>query len=402
MGKRASGALLALAVLTMACDDAGDDTPAGAGASQGGETTATAPLDTLPLVTETTAGGDDSLDEAAAQALDDPCVDVEQRTLETAVEAFYAENQRFPTDTLELFTEGFLRVEYTGFEIEADGAVVREPATPCLELGPDDVQPDVAVDEPSGFPMTADDWLEILGDDIIAGVGGIECATEIAIILVAAIEYSGFDGPDPESMAELEPYLERPIELWTLEPGDGEPQPVPGSGCSTAGFDEEPAGQFPDPPDPENTFENQCAVERRTFETAVEAFMAVEGDERPPTEDELVGSYLREPFDNWDLDGWDVVLAPGSPCPEPQPDPIDEEARAIAQRCMADIDAIIAAMSDYYGVVGAFPTDQGALVEGGYLAQIFDDYVFEDNAIVPSPDSPCENTVDFGDPPPSP
>ena len=131
--------------------------------------------------------------------------------------------------------------------------------------------------------------------------------------------------------------------------------------------------------------------------------MAEEGDERPPTEDELVEiGYLREPFDNWDLDGWSVVLAPGSSCPEPQPVAIDEEARAIAQQCMADFDAIIAAMADYYRVVGAFPTDQLALVDGGHLDAILDDYVVEDNALVPSPGSPCENTVDLGDPPPSP
>jgi len=109
--------------------------------------------------------------------------------------------------------------------------------------------------------------------------------------------------------------LDRPIELWTLTVDDTEPQPVPGSGCSTAGFDEEPAGSLPEPEPYEPTIEERCQVERRNFETAVEAFTAENGDERPPTESELVEiGYALDPFDRWDLDGWEVVPAPGRPC----------------------------------------------------------------------------------------
>jgi hypothetical protein len=57
-----------------------------------------------------------------------------------------------------------------------------------------------------------------------------------------------------------------------------------------------------------------CAIERRTLATAVEAFWAMNGV--PPTsQDELVGSFLREASQGFEIGAEGAVEAiPGGPC----------------------------------------------------------------------------------------
>ncbi len=57
-----------------------------------------------------------------------------------------------------------------------------------------------------------------------------------------------------------------------------------------------------------------CDADRQTLEIAIDAFTAMEG--RPPTDEtELVGNFIREPSNGFDISPQGMVVpAPGSPC----------------------------------------------------------------------------------------
>jgi hypothetical protein len=57
-----------------------------------------------------------------------------------------------------------------------------------------------------------------------------------------------------------------------------------------------------------------CEADFKTLSIAVEAFWAMEG-RAPTTEDELVGTFLREPSPAYDISpSGEVIPATGSPC----------------------------------------------------------------------------------------
>lgn len=157
-----------------------------------------------------------------------------------------------------------------------------------------------------GLGGSIDVVLATLGEARIAAFGGIECAEELVLLLSAIDRYEANTGRVPDDADDVEAAMGGPLERWSWEGGAADPRPQPGSGCSADGFD---------PADPaEEDAGSVCSIERRTIETAVETFRALDPSAEPPEEDELVGVFIQEPSDRWDLDGWDVVPAPGSIC----------------------------------------------------------------------------------------
>ena len=191
-----------------------------------------------------------------------------------------------------------------------DVPVIAEPAPsrPGSTIESDEPTTAQVNDSDTDVQIDTDEWLDRFGDEMVAALGGEACAIEAAALIAAANEHDGISGP--ESLDELRPHLDRPIELWTLEPGDETPQPVPGSGCSAAGFQ-----QPVDPDTQDDGLTAECLLQQRTLETAMLAWFDEHPDHAdPPTEAELAQDYLREEIVFWDLDGWEIVRAPGSPC----------------------------------------------------------------------------------------
>ena len=174
-----------------------------------------------------------------------------------------------------------------------DNTVSPAPTSaPTTTIGVADVAPAVA------------DVLFELGDARIAAFGGVACAEEVIGLTIAAELHLTNTGETPTSLGQLTPLLVEPPALWTWERGDRLPEPVPGSGCSTDGFD----------PPPDEADQNICTLERRTIEIAVDAYVALNPSAANPDETDLVGSFLDEPSTLWDVDDGTIVAAPGSPC----------------------------------------------------------------------------------------
>jgi hypothetical protein len=151
-------------------------------------------------------------------------------------------------------------------------------------------------------PLTAQQMLAEFTPEEIAGVGGQECAGELASMFVAAQKYTAAQGKDPASIDDLAGYLDQPIDLWVVQ--DGSLVPAPGSSCVAL-------TDGSAPPDQTAT----CTAEARSLEVAREAYFAQFGDATEPTQQDLVGAgLLREPEPDVDLSAGAVVAVAGGPC----------------------------------------------------------------------------------------
>ena len=154
---------------------------------------------------------------------------------------------------------------------------------------------------PSSSIQTAEAILDQMPDGQIQAVGGIECATELAVVLEAGQRFVAERDAAPESLDVLydEGYIDEPATHWFVE--GNELLPVDGSGCASLSE----AQQIRD----------ECLAAAKTLEVAYEAYFAQTPDAPEPTVDDLVeAGLLRESFDLVDLDDGDIVATAGGPC----------------------------------------------------------------------------------------
>jgi hypothetical protein len=154
---------------------------------------------------------------------------------------------------------------------------------------------------PSSSILPAEAILDQMPEGQIQAVGGIDCATELAIVLEAGQRYDAEQGAAPESLDVLydEGYIDEPATHWIVE--GNQLVPVEGSGCVSL----TEAQQIRD----------ECLAAAKTLAVAYEAYFAQTPGAPEPTVDDLVeAGLLREPFDLVDLDDGDVVAADGGPC----------------------------------------------------------------------------------------
>jgi hypothetical protein len=273
---RLSISVLAVGSLLAAC---GDD-----GAASG-----VSAAETVPAATVAATAPPTTVAASTVLPVDEEC-NSELRTMQVAVEAYYAQNGEYPTSEAELVQVQFIRVESAAYDLVPDtGEVVRVPGVPC----PADDSAEQSA------PMTADDMYATLTEQEIAGFGGTECARELMEIAAAGERFVAREGRNPESLDEMAVDLDIEPVLWQYDTGDETLTPAPGSPC--VDFPTQEAASI-------------CEAERNTLTVAVEAYTAQYGAP-PASEDDLVGGFLRQSVERYDLDGSaQVVVAPGGPC----------------------------------------------------------------------------------------
>ncbi len=148
--------------------------------------------------------------------------------------------------------------------------------------------------------LTPQQMLAEFTPDEIAEVGGEECAGELASLFVAAQNYVSEQGKDPETIADLQAYLDQTIDLWLLETDTL--VPAPDSGC--VALDSTPADAAA-----------ACQAGTKTLQVARQAYFAQMGQGAEPTQQQLVDiGFLRELNPDLDLSGGTVVAVPGGAC----------------------------------------------------------------------------------------
>ena len=147
--------------------------------------------------------------------------------LRQAIDAYTLLEGEAPTDETALVPD-YLREETTDWDI-VDGEIVAE--NPACGSVPEVTPLDDIVTSTAPLP-TADEILATWSDDQIDGVGGTECAAELAAILAAAPRYAEERGVDPAGLADLVDagYLTEQPRLWTVT--DDELVPTDDSPCS--------------------------------------------------------------------------------------------------------------------------------------------------------------------------
>lgn len=354
-----SAALIAVGVLCVtACGDTATESTVesipGAGADATSEST-------VPAPTSATTG---DVEDATGDANGDECP-TDLRTFEVAIEAYSAQYGRSPDLEADLVEAGLLRAEFDTYDF-VDGKIARVNGVPC-ENEP------TGGDDPSSLP-TADEWLDLFTPEQIAGLGGRECARELAVIAAAVQRFLAREGREPDTLAELDGDIETPLELWRWANDDL--VPVEGSGCI----------------DPDGTDDTSCRVEARTLQVAREAYLAQYGPGTEPTEDDLVAAeFLRAPSDSVDLIDGVATATPGGPCEgvdlDPAPAPSSSDG---AQRCITDYRTLQVAIEAFVIQEGREPDNEGQMVDAAILARSFDSYDVVYGEIVPGDGSSCE------------
>lgn len=297
-----------LAALTVGLAGCGDPEQEAAGAqAPGGAATATAgdptvpPVDTTAPPSSTTAAPATST-VSVVPAIDAECT-VDRKTLEVAVEAYYAGTGALPADEATLVTEEYLRAEVPTYDlVPGTGEVVRTAGVQCDE--DDRATGETAADTGvAAEPMTADEFYADLSPETIELFGGEACARELSEIAAAAMRFEAREGREPDDLDELAGDLPTAPVLWAFDADREELVPAPGSPCPDLASATEQ-----DPTD-------ACEAGRKTLEVAREAYLAMMGEGTEPTEADLVSAgLLREELDDWDLAGGVPVPQPGSPC----------------------------------------------------------------------------------------
>ena len=347
-------ALLTAAALVGSACGAGDEptnaapvAPVGAGAVPS----------TVVSSTDSTALPDPRPSPTIATGADECAQD--RHTFEVAMEAHLAREGRPPDAERELVDNGLLRTESGSYDL-VDGELVRVAGTQCD-------------DEPmrTAKPLTTDRVFGSWPDALVEQFGGPDCALEQAAVMAAGQNFINREYREPETLADLEGDLDRPIVLW--EWSEDRLRPVEGSGCSDL-----------DQADPAR----RCRAEYRTLAVAREAYLAQTRDGIEPTEDDLVtaGYLLAAPESLVVRDGV-ITAVPGGDCegielePEPaRPDDCDSDRRTLEVAAEA-----------YYAQRGEWPAEEIDLVTSGMLRTESAGYdLGVDGLVVVAPGGGCE------------
>lgn len=226
-------------------------------------------------------------------------------TLSTALEIYEVLEGEPAPDEAALIEKDLLRSESELWDV-IDGEIVARHAT-CGPAAPATTIEIVTEAAPDSIaPPTVD---EILADIALADIeaaGGLVCIRQLAVVVLGVGAYERQEGVPPESIEQLDTagLLSEPVDRWELT--GGVERPVEGSGC----VDLVANNQAQLPEDAE-----ECVVDRRTLEVAVDAFVAEYGA-KPESEQDLVDGYvLRDLSENFDLaaDG-SIVPSPDGAC----------------------------------------------------------------------------------------
>jgi len=223
--------------------------------------------------------------------VDEPC-DQDRRLLEVAIEAYLVQNGEVPR-TMDDLIGDYLREPVDTYALTPGGELERQTGVPCRTGN-------VTSDEPATIGTVEDALASLGGDQFVSAAGGIECATEIAVVVLAAQAYAEVNGTEPAQLADLDDFLERPIKRWVWQPESEIVVPAPGSGCiDTFSEDDGPT---------------RCEIERKTLEVASEAYRA-QHDRYPRSQvDLLVGEMILELTPDFTVTDGIVEPVPGSSC----------------------------------------------------------------------------------------
>lgn len=222
--------------------------------------------------------------------------------------------------------------------------------------------------------QSPEEVLEELTEDQIAGVGGRECALELAAIGTAFRQFLDEHGIATTD-AEFEPptidelfdggYLSEPLRLWELVDLRLGPQPKPSSGCIN--------------PQTSAT----CKEQARVLAIARLAHLQGHPDGAEPTQTDLLDAGLiDETVASLDLVDGAVVADPGEPC-----DGIDV-ALDWEQECVNAARTMETAREAYRAQEGNPPASEGDLVPMIRSESPLVDLAGE--TVVPAPGGPCE------------
>jgi hypothetical protein len=214
----------------------------------------------------------------------------------------------------------------------------------------------------------AEQNLADMSDRVIADYGGIDCATEAALVFAAGKTFITHTGRGPVDFQELyaNGYLTQPLELYVA---DGAlVRPAPSSGCL-------------------DVF--APIVCHNAFAEIVPARLAYR-EANPgaaePSQAELVeAGLLTEASADVDLVGGAVVAVPGGRCAGVSYT-IEWESL-----CRADAKTLEVALEAYRAKNGAHTTPTEAeLVEAGFMRHVSGLVDLAESAVVPKPGGPCE------------
>ena len=345
-------ALAAVALWLTACGG-GPTTggPAGPSDSQG----STGTTDVLAITTTSTAT---TAPPSTSTLVPDECQQ-DRHTLEVAVEAFFAGEGRVPDAERELVDTGMLLAESGSYDL-VDGEIVRVVGAPC------DYEPIQTAN-----PLTADRVFGSWPDSLVERYGGPDCALEQAAVMAAGQNFINRENRVPETLADLDGDLDRPVVLWQWS--ENRLIPVEGSGCSDL-----------DQADPTRA----CQAEKRTLEVAREAYLAQNGAATEPTEDDLVtAGYLRTASEPLALLDGVITAVPGGDCEGTELDP--EPTRP--DDCESDRRTLEVAAEAYRAQLGEWPVDETDLVTTGMLRTVSSGHdLGTDGVVIPAPGGGCE------------
>ncbi len=147
-------------------------------------------------------------------------------TLRTALEAYELLEGGPAPDEAALVTEGYLREVSEAWDVTDGQIVAQDPkcGAPPTAVPAAEIVTDAEV-------LSIDEMLATFTDDDLAGVGGPECARQLAVIFTGAARYVAETGREPGTLAEVDAagYLAEPVTSWEVV-GDAV-RPIDGSGC---------------------------------------------------------------------------------------------------------------------------------------------------------------------------
>lgn len=177
--------------------------------------------------------------------------DADIQAVEAALQSYEMLEGAAAPDEAALVEAGYLRepselIDVVGGQIEAQNpdCAPAVPATVPTGSAPmtapaTDVGQIVTSIDPS--LATADGVLATMSDAEIESYGGVECATELAVIIAAGETFFAREARQPASLEELTADLEQPITLWTFDAERQTLVPADGSPCTDVAAATEPA-----------------------------------------------------------------------------------------------------------------------------------------------------------------
>jgi len=223
----------------------------------------------------------------------------------------------------------------------------------------------------------------------------LACSSDLANLRLAIDAYSALNAAPPTVESDLVPdWLRAESALYDLV--DGQIVPAPESDCPAAPAG--PAAAAPEPTAYQPASEDECLADFKTFQVAVEAYYAMNGNATVATEQALVDAGLVRGHSNaYDVDAvGQIVAVPGAVCDgvEVPSDPFptvpttsstfgQDTVECDQQRTLLEI-----AQEAYLAANGSLPASEGDLVPK-WLRRDVSEYDIVDGAIVPAPGSSC-------------